>query len=438
MIKDLKKHLTLLFTVTTGLILTLVVAITYLAQVTQTAQQTYTGFQNQFEDIINKLESSTILSDEWLARMESDHRLIIHIEENAQPLFFSGSWSPKTDRNTLVDMAKGKALEEHIDIKKRPFSYSKRSSSFFSLKGKKGDTYQSVVTVISTESGFCSLVLLLDTTSQTRSKLAYGIFFLLLDILGILALYLVSRYVVGRALKPVEESYQKQTDFVSAASHELRSPLAVIQTSASAILSMPEQSEKMSKIIQQECTRAGQLVKNLLLLASADSGTRKEPLVLVEIDSILLRLFENYQPLCQEKRIHLMLQLPEDMLPEVIGSAEWIYQIISIFLENAIAYGCEQCTGGKQTVLTMEAALKNDTVRVSVIDHGRGIPDDLKSVIFDRFYRADKARNKKEHFGLGLSIALMLSKQMDAQLQVSDTPGGGAVFSLNLPISKKQ
>lgn len=125
MIKDLKKHLTLLFTVTTGLILTLVVGITYLAQVTQTAQQTYTGFQNQFEDIINKLESSTILSDEWLARMESDHRLIIHIEENAQPLFFSGSWSPKTDRNTLVDMAKEKALEEHIDIKNALFPIPK-------------------------------------------------------------------------------------------------------------------------------------------------------------------------------------------------------------------------------------------------------------------------------------------------------------------------
>lgn len=437
MIKKLKKRLTLLFTIATGLVLTLVVVVTYLSQLKQVDQQAYTGFQSQFDDLTNKLESDTTLSDEWLAKMESDYHLIIHIEENKQPLFFQGSWGTATNRKTLVHQAKVKALEEHVDTNVRPFSYSKGSTSFFSLKGKHNDTYQAVVTVISTESGFYSMVLLKDTTSQTRNQMLHGIFFLFLEVSGLLALYLVSHCLVGQALKPVEESYRKQTDFVSAASHELRSPLAVIQTSASAILSIPDQSQKMADVIQKECIRAGKLVKNLLLLASADSETLREPLVPVEIDSILLQIFENYQPLCRKKHIHLMLQLPEDLLSEVSGNTEWIYQIITIFLDNAIAYGYEYKAENKKTILTIKVDQEREDIRVSVIDHGKGIPDDIKATVFDRFYREDKSRNKKEHFGLGLSIAMMLSRQLHAKLQVKDTPGGGATFSLTLPIAKK-
>jgi signal transduction histidine kinase len=132
-----------------------------------------------------------------------------------------------------------------------------------------------------------------------------------------------------------------------------------------------------------------------------------------------------------------MLQLPEDLLPEVIGNTGWIYQIITIFLDNAIAYGCEKDAEDGKNLLTMKVDQEKENVRVSVIDHGKGIPDDTKSAIFDRFYREDKSRNKKEHFGLGLSIALMLSRQLHAKLQVKDTPGGGAAFSLSIPTAKK-
>lgn len=431
MIKRLHRHLTLLFTIATGLILSLVLGTTYFYQFTQNQSHTNSSFRNQFLDLTNKLEQDSSFSDTWLARLESDGQLIIHIEENGDPLFFPGSWSPETDRETLVEMAKKEALKEKVDTSRSPFSFSLLSSSVFSLEGKYHDTYIGSVVVLSTEQGFRSMVLLADTTVQTNSYIFQGLFFLGLEIIGVIALFLVSRFVVGRAVKPVAEYHRKQTEFVAAASHELRSPLAVIQTCAMAITTMPEQAPQMALSIQRESKRAGNLIKNLLLLASADSGTLQAQLESVEADTLLLQLYEAYEPLCQDKGINLKLKLPEDILPEVYGTKHWIYQIISIFVDNAITYGC-MMTDDKKSEIIINAKFTKKEVLLSVADHGTGIPTEYKSQVFNRFYQTDPSRKDKEHFGLGLSIANTLAKQMKAHLTVEDTAGGGTTFILHL------
>lgn len=439
MIKKLYRRLTLLFTVTTSLILTLVLGITWFYQFTHTNSQREASFQTYLTDLAGKLKMESTFSDHWLAKLESDNHLIVHIEENGRPLFFSGSWIPKTNRDTLVQLAKEKARKENIDTSVCPISYTQIQSSTFSLKGEKRDTYLGTVFMLTTEQGYRSLVLLADTTLQRKTLLFQTLLFLFLGLIGVLALFLTSCYVVGRALKPVAEYHNRQTDFVAAASHELRSPLAVIQTCASAILSMPEHASSMAESIQSECVRAGGLVKNLLLLASVDAKNLTEEQTEVEADSLLLKLFETYEPLCRRRGIHLRLVLPEDFLPPVLGNSQWIFQILCIFLDNAITHGCPpDPKSAKKPVITLRASVQGKEILLSVEDHGPGIPEKLKSKIFDRFYRGDSSRNQKEHFGLGLSIADALADLMHAPIKVLDTEGSGTTFCLSLPLAQNR
>lgn len=425
MIKKLQRHLTLLFTATTGAILTLVLTISLFYQSQLKLSQSSALFQNQLLDLTHRLEGTSSFSDVWLANMEAEGRFIVHIEDNGTPLFFPGAWAPSTNRSALVSLAKKEAQNQGIDTSIPPYSSSLLKSSMFSFKGKHHDSYRGTVLVAATDTGFRSLVLLEETTPIYREFLFQIAFFLILELLGVFLLFLASRQVVKKAVLPIEEYHGKQNEFIAAASHELRSPLAVMQTSASTILSMPEQAPKMALFIQKECFRAGNLIKNLLLLSSEDNLPREiEP---VEIDALLLQIFEAYEPLCNSKGIKLNLLLPDEFLPKVYGNYQWIYQILSIFLDNAIAYGCSE----ENSAVQISANLQAKHLSVCIIDHGRGIPDEQKLQIFDRFYRADKSRNDKEHSGLGLSIAKMLAEHMPLELRVLDTPNGGSTFQIS-------
>lgn len=453
MIWRLRRHLMLLFAVPTCLILTLILCVLFFWQSSQSRNEQTASLQNQILNLTYQLEGTYFFSDDWLASLEHDHRLIIHIEENNIPLFFSGSWEPRTDRGTLVDLAKETALKEHIDTSIRPFSSTLQKSSIFTLQGKKNDTYQAAVVVMATESGFRSLTLLSDITELERQKPLRLLLFLLMEVCGILALFLVSRFVSAKAVAPVAEYHQKQTDFIAAASHELRSPLAVIQNCAATSLSMPGQSEKMNRLILSECSRSGKLIKNLLWLTSANAQRSKLKKETIEIDLLLLKLFESYEPLCNAKNIRLKLMLPDELLPNAEGNSQGISQILSIFLDNAVAYGCagnensHRCAenagfcdsarnndmAGGKPVIEIRVETIGRKLAVCVSDHGPGIPDEKKALIFDHFYQSDASRKDKDHFGLGLSIAWSLAQQMRVKIDVTDTKGGGCTFRVLLP-----
>ena len=186
----------------------------------------------------------------------------------------------------------------------------------------------------------------------------------------------------------------------------------------------------MSRIIRRECSRSGKLIRDLLLLASSDSGTLSRKLEEVEADALLLRLFESYETVCRQKDISLKLHMPDDILPPVLSDPAYLYQLLSILLENAITYGIPP--SGEKPVIELSAHLSGRHITLSVTDHGPGIPDEKKEAVFRRFYRGDPSRSKKEHFGLGLSIASELARQLKCRLTVLDIPGGGACFRIEL------
>ena len=483
MFPKLERKFVFLYTLSTGLILTLILAVAFLFFLSSQDSRMKSHFQDQIFTVTSRLQTDSLFSDSYLAQMENKNRLLIYIEENNAPLFFPGSYTPRTEREELFSRAENMAGAEGIFQDSHPISSNLLQSSILKVKGDSGDIYFGNIVIVHTGGGYKKLILLQDITENRLRVIQASLFYLVIDIAGILLLFLTGRRFVRRSLKPLEETYVKQQDFVAAASHELRSPLAVIQTAADAAAAAPGEAGRLLNVIKKECLRGSSLVKNLLLLVSADQNNWAVKKTFFELDEMLLSLLEVYEPLFISKGGQLLLSLPGTPLSPVSADPELCRQIFTILLDNAAAYGLEGCDGSctsgqdvcddarisapdacddaqisapdacddarisasegcdgvcasapgqKKRQVTLRAEYTRSHTTVYVIDHGPGIPDEDKDLVFDRFYRGDKSRNKKEHFGLGLSIAAKLAQIQGIGLSVEDTEGGGSTFVVRI------
>ena len=431
MFHKFKQNLIFLYTLSTGLILTLIVVMAFLFSAVSQSNRRESAFQSNLFTLTSKLQTDSRFTDAYLAQMELENGLIIYIEENGHQLFFPGAWEPEGGRDILLERAAAGAEKEGIYEDSHPMSSNLLKSSVLRITGDHHDTWLGNVLITRSDSGYKKMILLSDETQHRRDLLKTGLLYLLLDLIGIFLLYLTGRRFVRRSTQPLEETYQKQRDFVSAASHELRSPLAVIQANAAAVKDAPDESPRLLGVIQSECERGSTLIKNLLLLASADSKNLILQTQSLEIDELLLHVLELYEPVFHSKNARLLLELPAETLPQVHADPQLCLQIFTILLENAAAYGLEN---SKNRKILLKADCRGNSVYISVTDYGMGIPNEKKKQIFDRFYRGDKSRSHKEHFGLGLSIASELAKAQGLELDVRDTPGGGSTFVVRFHI----
>ncbi|MCI9213070.1 MAG: HAMP domain-containing histidine kinase [Ruminococcus sp.] len=428
MFPKLEKKFVILYTLSTGLILTLILAVAFLSYLASQNSRQNSMFQDQLFTLMSRLQTDSIFSDSYLAQLEHKNHLAIYIEENGSPFFFPGSYQTRTERGKLFERAENLAAGEGIFPNSHPISSNLLQSSLLEIRGDEGDLYLGNILIIQTSNGYKKLILLQDISGSQMQSIKTLIFYLGIDCIGILLLFLTGRWFVRRSLKPLEETYEKQQDFVAAASHELRSPLAVIQSTADAIADAPEEQVRLLDVIRKECRRGSSLVKNLLLLAAADQKQWAVKKMYFEMDEMLLSLLEVYEPLCVSRNGKLLLELPDESMPKVYADPALCRQIFTILLDNAVAYGLGE-DGGR---IVLQAKYLHPHIEVSVIDHGPGIPDREKRLIFDRFYRQDQSRRQKEHFGLGLSVAAKLAEIQGVELDVRDTEGGGSTFRVKI------
>lgn len=433
MLKELRMHLTLICSTITGLILCVICLIALQISETSIDKSNRMTFENQFQTITYQLQTYQNLKISWLAQLESSNKLIIYIEDNAQPLFFKGSWTPITPRDELIQKAHQIAFEDYqFDINPPHASKLNVSKQFFKLQGNLGEYYRVGLALIPSSKGCLSLTLLQDMSNQETSILYTRILFITISLIGILLLSLFSYWFAGRAILPITINQQKQVQFIAAASHELKSPLAVIQSSNSVIKSHGYLDDHpFTMQIEKECKRMARLVDDLLLLATADAKTWSIRKKNVDLDILLIEMLDTFIPLANGKNQKLHLNLPEYTLPPVLCDDERILQAITILLDNALHYVQE---GG---TITIDLSMRSDTCIIKVIDNGPGIPPSHASHIFDRFYRVDASRKDKNHYGLGLSIAKEIIHLHNGKLGFSPTPGGGCTFIIELPLLKK-
>ncbi len=430
--KTLRARLTWLYTITTGSILLLVVAAFLLYSVQDTRKSRLEQFEVLWNSLSSRFMASGALTHEFLAQTEANNCLVIHIVENGVPFLYRGSWKPDTDRRILIERAMEKAGLQGVFMDRAPVSSFVLSTSLMTIDGDHKDRYYAMALSVSTKNGsksLCALSLIPPVLESLKETIA---FFCLLTGAGIACLWLVSWRFVGWSLKPVEESQQKQARFIAAASHELRSPLSVLRSAVSALSQEPNEKDTLLPLIDSECVRMSRLVDDMLFLASADAKGWSLLLSLekVDMDTLLIDLYESFRPACRERGITLRLDLPQQSLPQIPGDPQRIRQLLLILLDNARTYTPPE---GSISIRAQADASKK-LVTVQVADEGCGIPDNVKPYIFDRFYQADRSRTDKQHFGLGLSIAKELVQLHGGKIQVSDEPGGGACFSVSFPV----
>lgn len=251
--------------------------------------------------------------------------------------------------------------------------------------------------------------------------------------IGFIALLLAffgGLFVAERALIPIRASWQRQKDFVTDASHEMRTPLAVIQTNLDLVLGNPEETVESQyrwlKNIQNESRRMAKMVDDLLFLARADSDQKLLEIKRFPLHSALREALEPFEAMAAGKDITLESSIDQDI--EFLGDELRIKQVVVILLDNAI-----KCTpqGGR---VEFRVANRDKTVEITVSDTGVGIEQKDLDKIFERFYRADKSRTRAGGgSGLGLSIAHWIVTEHKGTIKVSSGPGKGATFKVILP-----
>ncbi|MBP2641150.1 MAG: sasA 10 [Firmicutes bacterium] len=255
--------------------------------------------------------------------------------------------------------------------------------------------------------------------------------FLLLNVPGGIAgavlFALLTYYMTRKLLLTIRAAWEKQRQFVADASHELRTPLAVIRSNAELLLQNPgnsieKESERIAAIINQS-TRMGKLVSSLLTLARADSDELELNLGPVMLDTILVDVTQQFQALAAYKNISIHTNIEGAIA--MTGDRERLYQLSVILLDNAVKY---TPAGGS---ITVTCTKKDASVDLIVKDTGIGIAESDLPLIFQRFYRADKARSGNDaSYGLGLAIGEWIVNKHGGKISVKSTIGVGTEFKI--------
>lgn len=221
-------------------------------------------------------------------------------------------------------------------------------------------------------------------------------------------------------------------DFLANVSHELRTPISMLQGYSEAIIddiaNTPEEKKEYAQIIYDESLRMGRLVNELLDLAKMESGNVQLQFCKVNIKIMLDKMVHKYSSITHEAGIQLISDISQD-LDEVVFDADRIEQVLTNLIDNAIRHTAH---GGK---IILSAKLKSDgKILLEVKDSGEGIPEEDLPFIFERFYKADKARTRGQSgTGLGLSIVKNIVDAHGGTISVRSQQGQGTTFSIILP-----
>lgn len=290
------------------------------------------------------------------------------------------------------------------------------------------------------------------------------------------------------AMKPVRESYQRLKQFTADASHELRNPIATIQTNvqvALADLDMdPQWQRHQLKVVERLTQRLGRLVNDLLFLARVDSGIVQPEWQPVPLDALLMEVIEEQQLIADQKGIFLSLHLPEipdfdltentatsessvnlsfglesgDRTPTwqqlqslddeaftILGDWNQLARLFTNLVSNAVQYtpGITDSDQERWVQVKLELVKHSSKagrqgsslIQVQVRDNGMGIPETALPLLFDRFYRVDPARTQDTSggTGLGLAIAKAIVDNHHGQIQIDSTSNVGTTVTVILP-----
>lgn len=234
----------------------------------------------------------------------------------------------------------------------------------------------------------------------------------------------------NRMLDRLEEMFEKQNQFTSDVAHELKTPVAVVMAEcqyARKYINDKEKFDEEMSLIERQVKKTNQIIHQLLQLSRLDQERIEINFEYVDLRDIIEQVSENEKGKNQ-KRIDIRLHLEK---AEAWVDVGLIMMVIRNLVNNAIKYSREKSS------IDVHLKKEDRTIKIVVQDYGCGMTEEERKQIFDRFYRADKARNS-EGFGLGLSISSKIMELHHGQIKVASVEKRGSIFTLILPENPKE
>ena len=339
-------------------------------------------------------------------------------EETRIPFFtvkISKSGVVSADGGSFFDLSDRAMLEEIVNTA----FYSEEKTGIiknYNLRFLKEETPGGTTIIFADTSSEQATIINLIKTCFFIGIVSFGVFF------GISVL--LARW----AIKPVENAWKQQKQFVADASHELKTPLTVILTNAELLQSKgctESERKRLSDNIYLMSKRMRGLVENLLDLARADNGTSKMIFEKLNFSDLVYESILPFEPVYYENGKNLYYRIDKDI--NLWGSADYLKQTVDILLDNANKYSFEN------TAVRVELIKKERYCVLSVKSEGEHISKENLKNIFKRFYRVDEARTDGGSYGLGLSIAESIVKEHKGKIW-AESKNGENIFFVQIPI----
>lgn len=240
---------------------------------------------------------------------------------------------------------------------------------------------------------------------------------------SLIIIYIIAKKISKVIVQPVEETFEKQKQFISDASHELKTPLAVIEANAD-VLESEIGKNKWMDYIQNEIQSMDKLINELLLLTKIENVDNIQERKMFDVSKETEMTISMFESMAYEKNVKLSSKIQENIM--INGNKEDIEHILSTLIDNAIKH-----TEAENEVIVELSKEKNELI-IQVKNKGKEIPEEEREKIFERFYRIDKSRNRNEkRYGLGLAIAKSTVKKYNGNIKVL-YKDGFTIFKVNL------
>ena len=252
----------------------------------------------------------------------------------------------------------------------------------------------------------------------------------LIGFISLIVLLFISIYLTNKSIVPIKETFEKQKQFIADASHELKTPLAIIKTNTSLVLSHPydtiKNQSKWIKYINLQTDRMSELISEMLSLAKMDTAENKLPLSPINISKIVESMILMFDAVIYENNIELETNISKNLF--INGDKESLKKLFSIIMDNAIKHT------NKNGNITVSLFSDKNKVKMIIRNTGEGIAPEHLERIFERFYRVDSSRDRETGgYGLGLSIASSIVKQHKGKIYAKSKIGEFTSFIVEIP-----
>lgn len=276
------------------------------------------------------------------------------------------------------------------------------------VKGRKTTGTERNLAFYKADKGNYTLVAFMDNTLINQRAMTLFRYTLIFGGVALGLFFFLSVFLARKIVDPLEESYQKQKQFISDAGHELKTPVSVVSANAELLARELGDNQWLSNI-QYENERMGILVGQLLELARTENALPQ--MEHMDLSRLVAGEALPFESVAFEKGLELSCSIASGIA--VMGNSTQLKQIVSILLDNAI----DHCNGQGKVQLSLSR--EHGNARLSVINSGAEIPEQQRQRIFERFYRVDSVRNSEDkHYGLGLAIAKAITDSHKGHIEV--------------------